>query len=356
MATRFDPFLGRIRKKDEGDGAPGPSAYDVAVANGFVGTEAQWLASLEGDQGIQGLKGDKGDTGDVGPAGTTSWTGITDKPSTFTPSPHAHPISDVTDLQTALDSKISNLSLDGLTDVTINPGGLAEQQALRWNGVTWTEGNPGVMQGDSLGNGLPVYDSLSGDTINFKTLLAGTNVTITDTGTGELEIAASGGGTSPDTFVVLASDATNSTLTPAAVSGLATTVAAGTYLVKYWIVYRAAATTTGIEMYMQHTGTTSRLASTWYTLTTGGAAATGVGDQATTATAQMIEGKGQRASNVASGTTQGVDTANADQFAVMEGLMVVTASGTLNLMYRSEVSGSAVSIMSGTTLVLTKVA
>lgn len=25
---------------------PGPSAYDVAVANGFVGTETEWLASL----------------------------------------------------------------------------------------------------------------------------------------------------------------------------------------------------------------------------------------------------------------------------------------------------------------------
>lgn len=27
-------------------GVPGPSAYQVAVANGFVGTEPQWLASL----------------------------------------------------------------------------------------------------------------------------------------------------------------------------------------------------------------------------------------------------------------------------------------------------------------------
>lgn len=37
-----------------GDGDPGPpglSAYQVAVANGFVGTEAQWLASLQGPAG-----------------------------------------------------------------------------------------------------------------------------------------------------------------------------------------------------------------------------------------------------------------------------------------------------------------
>lgn len=43
-----------------GDGPAGPeglSAYEVAVANGFVGTEAQWLASLEGPQGEPGLSG-----------------------------------------------------------------------------------------------------------------------------------------------------------------------------------------------------------------------------------------------------------------------------------------------------------
>lgn len=30
---------------------PGPSAYEVAVSNGFVGTQAQWLASLKGATG-----------------------------------------------------------------------------------------------------------------------------------------------------------------------------------------------------------------------------------------------------------------------------------------------------------------
>lgn len=35
----------------------GKSAYEIALLNGFEGTEAEWLASLKGD------KGDKGDTG-----------------------------------------------------------------------------------------------------------------------------------------------------------------------------------------------------------------------------------------------------------------------------------------------------
>lgn len=38
----------------EGGGADGASAYEVAVSNGFVGTEAAWLASLQGTPGADG--------------------------------------------------------------------------------------------------------------------------------------------------------------------------------------------------------------------------------------------------------------------------------------------------------------
>ena len=59
--------------------ARGASAYEIAVANGYVGTEEQWLASLKGEKGdkcdpftwddltaeqkkeLTGSKGDKGD-------------------------------------------------------------------------------------------------------------------------------------------------------------------------------------------------------------------------------------------------------------------------------------------------------
>jgi hypothetical protein len=46
---------------DGSDGDDGLSAYEIAVANGFVGTEAAWLLSL---------KGVKGDTGDAGANGS----------------------------------------------------------------------------------------------------------------------------------------------------------------------------------------------------------------------------------------------------------------------------------------------
>ncbi|MGW2910461.1 hypothetical protein ACWC9X_08630 [Streptomyces asoensis] len=51
-------------KGDSGPTGPaGDDAYKVAVAAGYTGTRAQWLASLIGP------KGDKGDRGDQGPAG-----------------------------------------------------------------------------------------------------------------------------------------------------------------------------------------------------------------------------------------------------------------------------------------------
>lgn len=56
-----------------GDDLPrGKSAYEVAVDNGFSGSETEWLASLKGakgDKGDTGAKGDKGATGEKGDTG-----------------------------------------------------------------------------------------------------------------------------------------------------------------------------------------------------------------------------------------------------------------------------------------------
>lgn len=52
-------------------GIAGASAYDVAVSNGFVGTEADWLASLVGvsEPGEPGEDGDPGAPGQGVPTG-----------------------------------------------------------------------------------------------------------------------------------------------------------------------------------------------------------------------------------------------------------------------------------------------
>ena len=50
------------------DGVPGASAYEVAVANGFVGSESDWLNSLIGPQGSPGNDGNDGSDATVNPA------------------------------------------------------------------------------------------------------------------------------------------------------------------------------------------------------------------------------------------------------------------------------------------------
>ena len=68
-----------------GTGADGKSAYQIALDNGFEGTETEWLASLKGDkgdkgdtgaQGEQGLPGEKGEKGDTGAQGIQGIQGI----------------------------------------------------------------------------------------------------------------------------------------------------------------------------------------------------------------------------------------------------------------------------------------
>lgn len=50
-------------------GIRGASAYEIAVDNGFSGTEKEWLSSLVGSDGAVGPTGPKGDIGPIGPKG-----------------------------------------------------------------------------------------------------------------------------------------------------------------------------------------------------------------------------------------------------------------------------------------------
>lgn len=64
------------------DGADGKSAYQLALENGYSGSEAEWLASLKGDRGERGEtgergpKGDRGERGDFGPQGVQGIQGL----------------------------------------------------------------------------------------------------------------------------------------------------------------------------------------------------------------------------------------------------------------------------------------
>ena len=56
-------------------GPSGASAYEVAIANGFVGTEVEWLASLVGSDGADGTNGVNGTNGLDGTNGTNGIDG-----------------------------------------------------------------------------------------------------------------------------------------------------------------------------------------------------------------------------------------------------------------------------------------
>jgi len=83
-------------------GAAGSSA---SVSN--VGTSSAAVFNFTIPTGAAGPTGATGATGATGPAGTTSWNGITDKPSTFPPSAHTHTVSAITDFSTAVDAKLT---------------------------------------------------------------------------------------------------------------------------------------------------------------------------------------------------------------------------------------------------------
>lgn len=72
-------------KGDKGDkGDAGLSAYQVAVQNGYTGTEAVWLTTLKGATGPQGAAGAKGATGDKGATGAAGTNATTTAAATQT--------------------------------------------------------------------------------------------------------------------------------------------------------------------------------------------------------------------------------------------------------------------------------
>lgn len=55
--------------RDGLDGTNGKSAFEIAVENGFVGSETEWLESLKGKDGADGRDGAVGPQGEQGPPG-----------------------------------------------------------------------------------------------------------------------------------------------------------------------------------------------------------------------------------------------------------------------------------------------
>jgi hypothetical protein len=150
----------------------------------------------------------------------------------------------------------------------------------------------------------------------------------------------------------VAADVTNSTTTVAAIADLDQVLGPGTYVYTYYIRYQAAATTTGIKFAVDHTGTVTSSTYQMLYVDTSATASTGAADQdANASTAQVNAAYAARADNVTLGPTLSVDTANSDMLIRIEGLIVISASGTLRLMHGSEVA-AATTVKIGTSLVV----
>lgn len=156
------------------------------------------------------------------------------------------------------------------------------------------------------------------------------------------------------TLQKLSANATaNATVTLATVM-TTTGLAAGTYTFQYDVIYQAAATTTGVDFAVGYSGTSGSFVVTTAFASTGGAAATGIADQAGSNTASMMEAKSQRTKATKVGSTLGVDTANSNCHMILRGIIVVTGAGDLTLQHASELAAST-QVMADSTLELTKI-
>ncbi|WP_242883639.1 YadA-like family protein [Stenotrophomonas maltophilia] len=132
------------------NGTDGRSAYEVAVGEGFTGTQQEWLESLNGRDGA---KGDKGDRGETGLAGKDGIDGAAD--------PLAVKYDDASKSRVTLNSvssqpvRVSGVApgyiAQGSTDA-VNGGQLWDMES-RWND-RWEDTNRRISNQDKRINGL----------------------------------------------------------------------------------------------------------------------------------------------------------------------------------------------------------
>lgn len=159
---------------------------------------------------------------------------------------------------------------------------------------------------------------------------------------------------------VLAADQSNATTTATKVTGLDLgPLPAGTYQFQHFLRYTSSATTTGIKLDVNFTGTVTSFMWNWRWVDTGNVAtatAAAAPDQdAIATTGHVVQGFASRAKGTAGrGVTASVDTANADMFVVIEGMMIVTVAGDLQLYHGSETAVATV-MKAGSSVAVLKV-
>ncbi len=154
----------------------------------------------------------------------------------------------------------------------------------------------------------------------------------------------------------LLSGQSNSTTTPTNVSGIEFPCGLGVWIFEYYIIYQAAAATTGVRFDVNHDGTVTSFVWNQRWVDVSATASTAVPDQdAIIAAGQVVGSFASRAKGTAGrGVTLSVDTAGADMLMIIEGLAVVTVAGNIELWHGSEVAAAS-TVKAGTALRLTKI-
>ena len=155
----------------------------------------------------------------------------------------------------------------------------------------------------------------------------------------------------------LSAQQTNATITPTKVTGLDQTTEIGTFVFNYMIRYRSTAAGTGVRFDVNYSGTVTSFVWNQRWVCTSSTASTNAATQNDIAAAgRVIANFASRAKfTTARGNTGSVDTANADMLMIIEGIMVVTAAGNLEIYLGSE-TGTSVSAQANAVLLVTQIA
>jgi hypothetical protein len=161
------------------------------------------------------------------------------------------------------------------------------------------------------------------------------------------------------TWLTLAANSGNITGTGLTTVMSITGVGAGRYYFYCMLIYQATATGTGMNVAVNHTGTVTGFVAEARVITTGAAATTKAASQAAQATLLgMVEGEGTRTLNAAIGTAGNfvisVDAANSDMLCFIEGSLIVSVSGTLEIKLAAEAAALVVTARQGSHLELRK--
>jgi hypothetical protein len=213
-------------------------------------------------------------------------------------------------------------------------------------GSQWEEGIGTWTTGNNLARTLITGSSNAGAAVNWG---AGTKVITLGEGVGNER----------DKLIVLAADHTLASATGTKVTGLdAVNLLPGTYLFRYTLLLQSSATGTGIGTGVNFSTGTATMNARRIAVTTGTTTALGViDDVSNNLTGALVEGW---AATAFSTTTPnmlngGMATANANCIVTIEGILIVTVTGNLELWHNSETAANT-SVKAGSVLQLSKAA